>query len=65
IKARCVQLIQRLGLKFGSMDIILTPDDRYVFLENNVQGQWLWIDERVNLGIGEALAQLLVEGRAG
>lgn len=37
--------MQRMGLVFGAFDMIVTPDDDYVFLEVNEQGQFLWIEE--------------------
>ncbi|MGV3739764.1 MAG: hypothetical protein ACO1N3_00520 [Gammaproteobacteria bacterium] len=37
--------MQRLGLVFGAFDMIVTPDDDYIFLEVNEQGQFLWIEE--------------------
>jgi hypothetical protein len=39
----CVRLVERLGLRYGAIDLILTPDDRYVFIEINPNGQYLWI----------------------
>lgn len=37
--------MQKMGLVFGAFDVIVTPDDEYVFLEVNEQGQFLWIEE--------------------
>ncbi|PJD92518.1 MAG: hypothetical protein CK424_05285 [Legionella sp.] len=39
------QFMQRIGLVFGAFDVIVTPEDDYVFLEVNEQGQFLWIEE--------------------
>src|SRR5262245_23432819 len=41
LHARCVELVARLGLRYGAIDLILTPDGQYVFLEINPNGQWL------------------------
>jgi hypothetical protein len=41
---KCRGLMKRLGLVFGCIDLIVTPDDRYVFLEVNEMGQFLWLD---------------------
>ncbi len=38
--------MRALGIVFGCFDFIVTPDDQYVFLEVNEQGQFLWIEER-------------------
>jgi hypothetical protein len=39
-------LMRGLRLRFGCIDMIVTPDGRYVFLEINQQGQFLWMEER-------------------
>lgn len=39
------QFMREIGIVFGSFDFIVTPDDEYIFLEVNEQGQFLWIEE--------------------
>ncbi len=63
VRERCVRLVAQLGLRYGAIDMILTPDGRYVFLEINPNGQYLWIEEAAGLPISEALCDLLVAGR--
>ena len=44
--AKRLRLFMRgIGIVFGSFDLIVTPDDEYIFLEVNEQGQFLWIEE--------------------
>lgn len=62
---RCVALVKRLGLCYGTIDLVFTPDDRYVFLEINPNGQFLWIEELTGLPISDAICDLLMSGRAG
>ncbi|MEU6739687.1 MvdC/MvdD family ATP grasp protein [Streptosporangium sandarakinum] len=62
VAGRCVAMTERLGLAFGAFDLILTPDGRYVFLEVNPNGQWLWAEELTGLPISEAVCDLLLEG---
>lgn len=58
----CVQLVQTLGLSFGAIDMIVTPEGRYVFLEINPNGQWAWLEFVCpNVSIRSALVDLLVE----
>jgi len=38
-------LMRELGIVFGCIDLIVTPDDQYVFLEVNEQGQFLFLEE--------------------
>lgn len=52
-------LMKALGLKFGCVDLILTPDGEYVFLEINPSGQWLWVERLVGFPISEMLAKML------
>jgi glutathione synthase/RimK-type ligase-like ATP-grasp enzyme len=53
------RLMQRLGLEFGAIDFVRTPDDRYVFLEINPNGQWLWLDDMLGLGITDEVTTWL------
>jgi glutathione synthase/RimK-type ligase-like ATP-grasp enzyme len=61
VEEKCVKLVQNLGLAFGAIDLILTPEDSYVFLEINPNGQWAWIEQLCpELQICDALIDLLV-----
>jgi glutathione synthase/RimK-type ligase-like ATP-grasp enzyme len=62
VQARCVRLVERLGLCYGAIDMILTPDGRYVFLEINPNGQYLWIEHKTGLPISAAICDLLMDG---
>jgi predicted ATP-grasp superfamily ATP-dependent carboligase len=58
----CIQLVERLGLCYGAIDMVLTPDERYVFLEINPNGQYLWIENLTGLAITDAICDLLISG---
>jgi glutathione synthase/RimK-type ligase-like ATP-grasp enzyme len=60
-----VSLVKRLGLCYGTIDLVLTPDDRYVFLEINPNGQFLWIEQLTGLPISDAICDLLMSGHTG
>lgn len=60
ISTKCVNLVKRLGLSFGAIDMIITPDDKYVFLEINHNGQWGWVEITTGLPIAKAIANLLI-----
>lgn len=45
IEFKLQMLMRKLGIVFGCIDMIVTPEGEYVFLEVNEQGQFLWIDE--------------------
>ena len=62
IASQCVRLVERLGLQYGAIDMILTPDGRYVFVEINPNGQYLWIEQKTGLPISDAICDLLISG---
>jgi glutathione synthase/RimK-type ligase-like ATP-grasp enzyme len=62
VARRCVRLVRRMGLTFGAIDMILTPDGRYVFVEINTNGQYLWIEYATGLPISDAVCDLLIRG---
>ena len=64
IATACVDLTAALGLCFGAIDLLVTPDGRYVFLEINPNGQWAFIEEFTGLPISDAIAGLLVQGNS-
>jgi glutathione synthase/RimK-type ligase-like ATP-grasp enzyme len=64
VAERCHRFVRSYGLNFSAMDVILTPDGRYVFIENNPNGQWYFIQAAVpELRLKEALAACLARGK--
>jgi len=53
-------LMGRLDLVYGAIDLRLTPEGRYVFLEINPAGQFLYIEYATGQPIAAALARQLV-----
>ena len=39
------KFMHKMGLVFGSIDLIVSEDHDYIFLEVNEQGQFLWIED--------------------
>ncbi len=62
VHQQCVRLVKRLELCYGAIDMILTPEGRYVFIEINPSGQYLWIEQQTGLPISEAICNLLMAG---
>ncbi len=60
VEALCLGLVRALGLAYGAIDLILTPEGEHVFLEVNPSGRWAWVEERAGLPITAALADLMV-----
>lgn len=61
IEEKCLLLMEKLNLNFGCIDMIVTPDNEYIFLEINPNGQWLWIEEKTGLPISKAIADFLIQ----
>ena len=59
IKDFCLSFLKKMKLNFGCFDFIVTPDDEYVFLECNPNGQWLWIELVTGYDISEMVARNL------
>jgi glutathione synthase/RimK-type ligase-like ATP-grasp enzyme len=59
--AKLRELMDRLGLIYGAIDLRLTPKGRYVFLEINPAGQFLYIERATGQPIAAALAQNLLK----
>ena len=64
IEKKLRELLREYGLAFGAIDMVLTPEGEYVFLELNPNGQWGWIADLAGWPIDEAIADLLLMGRA-
>jgi glutathione synthase/RimK-type ligase-like ATP-grasp enzyme len=59
VEDQCRQLVRGFGLEFGAIDIIKSPDGRYVFLELNPNGQYAWIEKMARLPISRQIAKNL------
>jgi glutathione synthase/RimK-type ligase-like ATP-grasp enzyme len=64
VEERCRALMARLGLVFGCIDLIVTPDGRHVFLEVNEMGQWLFVEDWTGQPMLDAFAEMLRQGRS-
>lgn len=60
LSARLKRLMRRLGLAYGAIDLIETPDGRHVFLEVNPGGEWGMLEHDLGLPISEAIAEALL-----
>ena len=63
IRQRCLDFVHSYGLEYGALDLIVTPDGEYVFLENNPVGQFLYVQQLVPaLPLLKSVADTLIEG---
>ena len=60
VRERLLSFMDRLGLVYGAIDMRLTPDGRYVFLEVNPSGLWLFTEEPTGLPITDAVVDWFV-----
>jgi len=59
VRERCLLLCDHLGLVFATVDIVITPENEYVFLGINPSGKWLWLESATGLPMTQAMADLL------
>jgi glutathione synthase/RimK-type ligase-like ATP-grasp enzyme len=57
-----LRLMDRLGLSYGAIDLRLTPEGEYVFLEVNPAGEYLFASQRTGQPVPEAIAAALTRG---
>jgi len=60
VQESCKKFMKALHLNYGALDFILEPNGEYCFLEINPNGQWGWIEKRLNLPISDAIIDLLL-----
>lgn len=60
IKNKCIEIVKRLNLRFGAIDIIKDVNGNYIFLEINPNGQWAWIETQTQLPISDAIINELI-----
>lgn len=48
------------GLNYGAIDLILTPEGKYYFLEVNAAGEYFWLDKQCDHAISRHLAAVLL-----
>jgi hypothetical protein len=60
LRDKCISIVRNLGLLFGIIDLIITPQGECIFLECNAQGHWYWIEKLTGLPITEVLCNYLL-----
>jgi len=57
----CIELVKRLELDFGAIDLAFDNEGNYVFFEINPNGQWAWLESLLGFPISEAIVNRLIE----
>jgi glutathione synthase/RimK-type ligase-like ATP-grasp enzyme len=60
IEKKCVELVKELNLDYSAIDMILTPDDEYYFLEINPSGNYMWLEKATKVKISEEIAKYII-----
>jgi glutathione synthase/RimK-type ligase-like ATP-grasp enzyme len=60
LHAKIRQFMDYYGLVYSSFDFAVTPEGDYYFLENNPNGQWLWLEFQTELKITDSFLQLML-----
>jgi MvdD family ATP-grasp ribosomal peptide maturase len=60
VESKLLKLMAEFGLNYGAIDILLTPDNRHVFLEVNPVGEFFWLERCPGLAISQAIAGVLL-----
>lgn len=61
LQQKCLILSAKFKLNFAAIDFILTEEDEFIFLEINPNGQWAWVEKRLNYNISNEICNLLVQ----
>lgn len=58
----CIVITKYFKLKYSAIDLILSKDGQYYFLEMNPNGQWAWIEQLTDYPIRDAIIEALLGG---
>ena len=61
LRAQCLELNNRLNLRFSCIDMVQTKNGDFYFLEVNPNGEWAWIEELVYFPIRDSIIDLLTQ----
>jgi len=60
IEDKIFTFVKKQKLYYSSMDLVLTPNDEYYFIENNPNGQWLWLELETDIDITSHYCNFLI-----
>lgn len=61
IKKKLHAFMDDYNINYGAIDILVTPDDDYYFLEINSAGEFFWLDRLCDNAISKQLAAVLLD----
>lgn len=60
ISEKLLRMMDIYQINYGAIDIIVTPNEDYYFLEVNSAGEFFWLDRLINGSISEQIANVLL-----
>lgn len=60
IQQKLLAFMDAYGLNYGAIDLILSPDNQYYFLEVNAAGEYFWLDKICDNAISRQIAHVLL-----
>ncbi|MBO6243769.1 MAG: hypothetical protein J6O41_04290 [Clostridia bacterium] len=61
IESKCLGMLKDFNLLFGAFDFIVTPENEWIFLELNPNGQWLWLEMDAGINISSYIVEKLLQ----
>jgi glutathione synthase/RimK-type ligase-like ATP-grasp enzyme len=60
LKIKIQNFVKQQGLYYSALDFVLSKNKKYYFLENNPNGQWLWLESMASVDISGCLLEALL-----
>lgn len=60
IVGMCIELTKKMNLNYSAIDMILDKNGNYIFLEINPNGQWAWIEKRLDFPLSKRIVDMLL-----
>jgi hypothetical protein len=60
VQKKLLAFMDSYGLNYGAIDVIVTPNDDYYFLEVNAAGEYFWLDRICDHAISRHIAAVLL-----
>ena len=59
VNEKIIQFMREQNLIFSSLDFICSKNHEYYFIENNCNGQWIWLENVTGVDISSSFIDLL------
>jgi len=60
LQAQIINFVEQQGLVFSAMDLVVSKSGEYYLLENNPNGQWLWLEFVTGFDLTSHLIEILL-----